>query len=100
VNGSTAVEMLDAVRCRMSAAVAAQEPAEVVHDLMLDVAALFDVLGFDAAGVRRTAGTLVPMFGLHAQHERAGLPWWRRRRYQAPDYAARAQAYREGVHRE
>jgi len=96
---STAVEMLDAAQCRMRAAVAAQEPAEVVHPLMLDVAAVFDALGFDSTSVRRTADMLVPMFGLHAQHERERLPWWRRRKYQAPNYAARVQAYREGVHR-
>jgi len=99
VNGSTATEMLEAVQCRMTAAVAAEEPAEVVHALMLDVAAVFDALGFDSTGVHRTACTLVPMFGLHAQHERQRLPWWRRRGYQPPDYATRAASYREGVHR-
>lgn len=94
-----ALEMLRAAECRMSAAVAAEEPAEVVHALMLDVVAAIDLAGVDSASARQAASTLVPMFGRHARHERNRLPWWRRRKYQPPDYAARVQAYREGVHR-
>ena len=93
------LEMLRAAECRMSAATAAGEPAEVVHALMMDVVAAIDLAGVDSVNARQVASTLVPMFGLHAQHERQRLPWWRRRKYQPPDYAARVQAYREGVHR-
>lgn len=93
------IENLDAASCRMSAAVAAGEPPEVVHALMMDVVAAIDLAGEDSSATRRTANTLRPMFGMHADTERAALPWWRRRKYQPPDYAARAQAYRDGVHR-
>lgn len=79
---------------RVKQAVANGEAPECVHALMLDGADALDRAGWPSARVRESASTLVPMFGMRAEHDRRRQAWWRRRRWQAPDYRALADRYR------
>jgi len=77
----------------------AGEPAEVVYLLMLR-----EIYALRAAGeseqvlaeIKRSADTLVPMFGQYRRKFEA-LPWWKRwyREPVMPDYLAIADTYRE-----
>lgn len=83
---------------RARAASVNHEAPEVVHALILDVAAELAKAGFpaEAREAMRVARTLVPMFG--RWERKASRRWWRR---QAPpsqlDHAARIATYRVGT---
>lgn len=73
-------------RAQLDAALARGEPAEALYPRMHEIAYILDRMGFpsEAAEVRASARTLLPMFGMRAESERRALPWWcrwkRRRR--------------------
>lgn len=87
---------LDACDQALRRAGAARESPECLHELILDVASALAAEGAtsQAARARESAMTLVPMFGMQADSDRRAQRWWRRRRWQPPDYRARADLYR------
>lgn len=85
---------------RLDEARANGEPVEVIYELAMDMAnAIETELGDPrvAAEARATARTLLPMFGMQAERDRAQQPWWRRKRWQPPDYRTRADLYRSDL---
>src|ERR1044071_2884831 len=91
-----------------------REAPEVIHGLMMDLAQVMDTVAtstrnadyLDAArSVRRSAMTMIPMFGMDAEfqrHEmRRNTPWWawrQRRDWRPPDYEAQLTMYREKIY--
>jgi hypothetical protein len=68
------------VRAQLDAAVERREPVETLYPIMLTMANVLDQMGYpdQAADVRASARTLLPMFGMRAETEWRSMPWWRR----------------------